>query len=493
MLAHRRLATALLVIAALAAPCMAQRVDSAEASTLALKSALLFTPSGIQHPRIVSLRALRDPAMKPVFEALLKAEEPALRLDGLLGLAELAGETGVDAEVIRSVGDPALRTVAIQQCLGLSLLKPAAIRAMLAWSDLPAYDRVLLVAELQRLHEAWDVSLLQDAPASAMAETKSLAALLKLERGDDSTWREVLEKLPNVADDDRADLLRRIADAALHYELKASAKPLLDVTAGSKGADRLAALAAAVNLQPAVGRTAMLEQLNADRSPTNAITCGLVMLASNESFEPGDFDALKGIGTTADLLADAGRALRVQGADRGPALLALVGSGNRPAAEWAIQQLAKLPPESRRDPLLKVIDRVGTMDSPSMHDRLLAVLAAQKLFASDADELARRATVQGGRVEIPEAITTAMCDLGTPEAATFARMVRGKLSQQGESMALVAIARANGTLNAGELRELGRIGGGGGRVDEPVQMQAAWLYLKLANKLTDAMPRLVGP
>lgn len=492
MSASRRLATALLVLAA-AAPALGQRVDLAEASTLALQSALLFTPSGIQHPRIVALRALHDPAMKPLFQALLKAEQPAMRLDGLLGLAEASGEAGADAEVIRAVGDPALRTVAIQQCLGLSLLKPVAIRSILAWSDLPAYDRTLLVAELNRRHEAWEPALLQDAPQSAMAETKSLAAMLQLERGDDSTWREVLEKLPKVSAEDRADLLRRLADAALHYELKASAKPLLDATADSRGSERLAALAAAATLQPALGRQAMLAHLNADRSPANALQCGMVMLAASEAFEPADFAQLKGLGTTADAIAEAGQAKRTPGADARAPLLALVQSGNRPVAEWALQELAKLPPDARREPLLKVIDRLETLEQPTMHDRLLAVLAAQKLMASDADELARRITAQGGRPEIADSIATAMSDLGTPEAAAFARMVRGKLTQQGESMALVAIARANAGMNPGELRELGRIGGGGGRVDEPVQMQAAWLYLKQANRLDQAMPRLVTP
>jgi hypothetical protein len=83
-----------------------------------------------------------------------------------------------------------------------------------------------------------------------------------------------------------------------------------------------------------------------------------------------------------------------------------------------------------------------------------------------------------------------MCDLGTPEAAKFARMVRGKLAQRGESMALVTIAKASPTLSPAELVELGRIGGGGGRVEEPIQMQAAWLFLKQSNKVAQATPKL---
>lgn len=493
MSATRRIGLVLLTLAALAAPAWSQRVEPSEASILALRQAVTFSESGMQHPRLVALRALRDPATRPIFEALMKAEQPPLRLDGLLGLAELAGEAGADPELVRAMGDPAMRTVAITQCLGLSLLKPPAIRAMLGWSDLPAYDRALLVAELNRLHEPWDVALLQDASDSAMAEVASLAALLRLERGDDAAWRKVQGKLADASPSDRADLLRNLCNAARHYELKAAVAPLLEATAGSKGADRVAAVAAAVALQPAAGRAAMLDLWKAERSSPNAIQCGLVMLAANDAFEAADFTSLQGVGATSDAISRAGVALRTPGADRAAPLLELLLSGNRPAAEWAIQELAKLPPEVRRAPLLQVIDRLDTLDTPSMQDKLLAALAAQKLVASDADELSRRITRRQARADLEESITTAMCDLGTPEAAAFARMVRGKLSQRGDSMALVAIARTADGMNPIELRELGRIGGGGGRVDEPIQMQAAWLYLRHANKLAEALPRLTKP
>jgi len=485
--APRRLSALLALL--LAASAQAQRVDPADASLLALRQAVTFSESGAQHPRLVALRTLKDPGMKPIFEALVKAEAAPLRLDGLLGLAELSGDAGADPALLRSIGDPALRTVAITECLGLQLLKPQAIRTILGWKDLPAYDRALLVAELNRYHEPWDTKMLDGANADTTAEVLGLVALLHLERGDNGPWNAFLAKADGVSPADRADLLRRLADAARHYELKATIAPLLAATETSSGADRLSTIAAAIALDPARGRESLLRLAQSERTPSNLTQCGLLMLAGDKTFETGDFASIRGVSGIADLIAAAGESVRAGGQDPAP-LVALMQSGNRPAAEWALHEVAKLPAPARKAALLGAIDRLDTLEQPSMHDRLLAALATRELIPTDAADLAMRACRQNGRAEVPESIVTAMCDLGTPDAATFARMVRGKLAQRGESMALVTIAKTAPTLNAAELRELGRIGGGGGRVEDPIQMQAAWLYLRHANKLGTAVPQL---
>jgi hypothetical protein len=481
---------ALACLLALSARAHAQRVDPADAVTLALRNAVTFNPSGRQHSLLVALRALKDPAMKPIFEALLQSDEAALRLDGLFGLAELAGERGADPEAIRTIGDVPARTVAITECLGLNVLKPEGIRAILGWTDLPAYDRALLVAELNRQHAPWEPGMLGDAPTSSTAEVAGLASLLLLQQGDDASWKAFTAKLDLLEAADRSDLLRRLSDATRHYELSKGVAPLLAATEGSQGPERLAAIAAAIACDKPRGRDALLAMLQQDRSPSNLTQCGLLMLAGGDAFKPEDFALLRGAGGMAETIGAAGAAVRSGSADIAPALQKLMVSGNRPAAEWALREVAKLPADTRRETLFRAIDRLDSLELPSMHDRLLAALAARELIATDAPELTQRACRQTGKPEVPEAIVTAMCDLGTPEAAAFARMMRGRMAQRGESMALVTIAKTAPTLAPAELLELARIGGGGGRVEEPIQMQAAWLYLRHANRLAKALPQL---
>ena len=482
------------LLAALAlAPCqmaIAQKVEPADAAVLSLRQAVTYQDSGVQHTLLVSLRALKDPAMKPIFEALLKAPQPPMRIDGFLGLAEIAGERGADPALLMKLGDAPLRTVVITECLGLGLLKPEGIRALLANKELTAYDRALLVAELHRLHEPWDAAMLGDAGASNTAEVAGLAALLMLEKGDQTRWEAFIKRLSDVDPAERTDLLRRLADAARHYEMAKAADALLAITKDSKGADRIGAIAAALKVSPAAGREALLAMAQSDRGVTNLVQAGLLMLAADDAMQASDFDVLRGGQGVPDAIANAGQALRTPNADAAPALTALMESGNRAAAEWAVRQASKLPPETRRIMLLRAIDRLDSIDAPSMTDRLLSALAAQQLIGFAPEDLIPRVTRLSGKPFVPESIVAAMCDLGTPEAAKFARMVRGKLAQRGESMALVTIAKASPTLSSAELVELGRIGGGGGRVEEPIQMQAAWLFLKQSNKLAQATAKL---
>ncbi|MFM7809004.1 MAG: hypothetical protein ACKPEA_13920, partial [Planctomycetota bacterium] len=369
------------------------------------------------------------------------ADEAPLRLDGLFGLAELAGERGVDPDALRAIGDAAVRTIAITECLGLGVLKPEGIRSILAWNDLPAYDRVLLVAELNRQHAPWEVALLGDATTSSTAEVAGLAAMLALERGDDAPWQALTAKLAQLDPADRNDLLRRLCDASRHYELAKAIAPLMEATKDSPGADRLAAIAAALAWDKARGRDALLALVQSDRSPPNLTQCGLLMLAGGDTFKAEDFALLQGASGIAQTIGAAGAAVRSGSADVAPALTRLIAAGNRPAAEWALHEVAKLPAPARKAALLATIDRLDALEQPSMHDRLLAALATRELIPTDAADLATRACRQNGRAEVPESIVTAMCDLGTPDAATFARMVRGKLAQRGESMALVTIAK----------------------------------------------------
>jgi hypothetical protein len=483
---------ALLLIAALAgllSPAHAQRFDPTEAAILALRQAVTFSESGSQHPRLVALRSLRDPSLRPLFEGLLQAEAAPLRLDGFLGLAELDPE-GASASRLRALGDPAFRTVVITECLGLNLLKPAAIREILAWTDTGPYDRSLLVAELHRLGESWEPEMLGDAASSNTAEVAGLAAMLMLERKDDAPWQAFLSKVKGLLDQDRVLLLRQLGDAARHYRLAAACEPLLAATTGSGGIDRVAAIAAALKWRPEAGRAAVLELARSDRSLRNLMQCGLLMLAADDAVRAEDFEILRAEGGLPVAMADAGAALRTPGTDAGPALAVLLESANAAASEWAVRQAERLEPAAREALLLKTLDRLQTLERPSMHDKLLAALAVQQLIPLNPAALSERVRGAQGQSDVSEAILAAMCDLGTPESATFARMIRGKLPQKGESMALVTIARTSEGLGAVELRELGRVGGGGGRVDEPIQMQAAWLFLKHSKAAEKSMPRL---
>jgi hypothetical protein len=60
------------------------------------------------------------------------------------------------------------------------------------------------------------------------------------------------------------------------------------------------------------------------------------------------------------------------------------------------------------------------------------------------------------------------------------------------STALLAVAR-QGELDEQQLKTLGRIAAGGGRLPDSLRVQAAWIYLDRSNKLGGMIPRLIVP
>jgi len=93
-------------------------------------------------------------------------------------------------------------------------------------------------------------------------------------------------------------------------------------------------------------------------------------------------------------------------------------------------------------------------------------------------------------LELVETIMSVVADSSNEDAAKFARLIRTKLPRHGDSLALLALAKASTPLTAAEVQELGSIASGGGKVDESSQIQAAWLYLKYSKRENDAIAQL---
>ena len=91
-----------------------------------------------------------------------------------------------------------------------------------------------------------------------------------------------------------------------------------------------------------------------------------------------------------------------------------------------------------------------------------------------------------------DALLMSLANAGTPAAAEIARTVQGRSSRLGEGLIAVLVARNAPTLAKAELDELMRVAGGASNVAFPVRVQAAWLWMKHANRTGDALAALAG-
>ncbi len=188
--------------------------------------------------------------------------------------------------------------------------------------------------------------------------------------------------------------------------------------------------------------------------------------------------------------------MRTPGADKAAALQALLGNGNRATSEFVMSVIPTLPPEVARPLLLGVLDRIAKSRTMRTEDQVPALLAVQQLLRTpEAHEALLKTTLESveDNVGLAETIMSVVADSSSADAAVFARLIRGKLPRRGDSMALLALAKASTSLSPAEIQELGMIASGGGNLDEPSQIQAAWLFLKYSKREKDAIALLSRP
>ncbi|MCX5650500.1 MAG: HEAT repeat domain-containing protein, partial [Planctomycetota bacterium] len=126
-------------------------VDPYESAVRVLREGVQSRNDGLQHSAMVALRELRDPTTRTLLEKLLRCDDWSLRVDSVLGLAEIDSARKVDPALIAALPREADRELAISAVLALELADQDRIKTMLGWDDVGAGQRVLLAGELRRL------------------------------------------------------------------------------------------------------------------------------------------------------------------------------------------------------------------------------------------------------------------------------------------------------------------------------------------------------
>ena len=120
----------------------------------------------------------------------------------------------------------------------------------------------------------------------------------------------------------------------------------------------------------------------------------------------------------------------------------------------------------------------------------LAVTAAARLFAIDPQWVTAQLLHPETDDVLQQAILLGMFESDSPSAGEAAKNVTTVGVGRQASLRTLLIAKHAQSLNEDELRHLGRIAGGGGRVSDVLRAQAAWLYLKHAGEIDTAMEQL---
>jgi hypothetical protein len=493
-----RLAVAACMAAAFtgfAAPAVAQYgpVDPFESATGVLRQGILAANDGQQHAAMVALRELHDPQSRALFERLLKSDDWSLRVDSVLGLAEIAPARKADPALIEALPRAMDRELAVEAVLALELADQDRVRQMLAWSDLGVDRRILLFCELRRLGAEPDRAELLRLLDSKTPEVAGLALAILLDlsapeaAAAEERVRAAIAELPPKL---RALAVAKIAESCAINTMKRAAPfvatllALPDIT----GDARARALGSLLVLDAPTGYPILAQAVDADRSQLSLMRHAAILIASGARAPASEWNRLRNGDSLLETIADAG--IELSESKDAEAARRLVGLKHRITLRAILEGSRRLG--SSFDRILGLECLALLEENPRGLGPLLepVMRGLSRLAVVAPEELKSALERADGKPDLEEPLLLVLAAAGSPEAAAVALPQWSRTSRLGEALIAVLVARTEPKIGAAELEVLARIAGGAVQVDPAVRLQASWLWLRHAGKLEPAIEAL---
>lgn len=491
----RRLGASLAFLAASAALAQYGPVDPYESSIRVLRAGIQSRNDGRQHAAMVALRELRDPGSRELLLKLLKSDAVSLRIDSVLGLAEIDPSRKVDPALIEALPLENERALATRVALALELVDEAGVRRMLEWRNLTPAQRIALWCELRRLGGEPDRTELLGVLESNTPELMGVALALLLDLGApeaEAATERVRGQIAALPPKARSELVGTIAQGCSINGLKGAAPfvaSLLELP-DIGGEARPLALGSLLVLDAERGLPVLARSIESDRSQLSLMRHGAILLASGSAAPASDWNRLRNGDSLIETIADAG--VLLSASDHAGGYRKLVDLRHRVTLRAALEGARRLGTSADRALGLECL-RVLEADRKRIDPLLESVMTAITRLAATAPEELRPALERAASdPPLQDMLLQSLCAAGTPEAAKVASIAAGKATRLGEALIAVLRARTDAEITASELQTLGNIAGGAVPVDPAVQVQAAWLWLRHANRLTAAVDVLAA-
>lgn len=473
-------------------------VDPYDSAVRALKEPLAGA-DGEQHAAMVALRELRDPSIRPLLESLVRSDDWSLRVDSILGLAEIASEGKVDIALIERLPTEGDQETSIGAAIALELLDRTRVDAMLAWEDSPASQRLMLLCESRRLGGTPDLTQVERLSSSKTAEISGVATALLLDLGHangPAIAERVRGEIAQLPPKTRAAAVALIAEAAARNHLKGAAPfaaslfALPDIPSDA----RLRTLGSLLVLSPKDALPLLRSSIDADRSQTALMRHGAVMLASGVRASKAEWDQLRNGDVLLEGMADAGTLL---GEERdAEAYAKLLELRHRIALRAAVDGSERLGESSERAlgiACAKFFLEEKRAAGPLVESLLRAIARLAKIAPEELRPLVE-VDLESDRDArgVQESALIALAAAGTEEATAVAQAARGRTTRVGDATIAVLSARKQSPLTESDRELLATVAGGGADVSPALRTQAAWLWLRHANRTQDALQALSG-
>lgn len=487
------LAAALAVTSALilALPASAQYgpVDPADSTLRALREGIASNNDGVQHAAMVALRQLRDPSLRPFLERMTRSDDWSLRVDAVLGLAELDPAKRIDLALVEALPGESDRESALSAAITLEMLDVPRIETLLGWDDLPPLARALLMGEMRRLGGRPDEALLEKLAQSKSPEVAGIAAAILADLGAPGAKAAcenaaaTLAALPPKA---RSTAIAQIVEVASVDRLAnaapfaASLAMLPDIAPDA----RMRILGSLLVLSPEHAYPLFAAAVERERTQLALMRHAAVLLASGARAPAAEWARVRNGDPLLEGIADAG-VLLAQGDDLA-AYRKLASLKHRITLVAALEGARRLGPSAEQALGIELLEllRADPRELGPMLDPVLRGLARLATIAPGEMRTALEASLADGEGsrEIQEAILLTLHGASSAEATEVASIARGRATRLGEALVCLARAQMNQELAAEDIDMLATVAGGGTGVDPGLRTQAAWHWTRYAKR-----------
>ena len=468
---------------------------SVDASIRHLRSAVLPPAEGGRPVLLSSLRQLRDLRMRSFLLQLAQHGDPRAQVHALLGLAEIDPSGHVDPWLISQLDDANARYATIESAIGLDLIDTPQMKELLGWDNLEPRSRVLLLAEILSRDEPVDRAALAVLAAHSDLDVSGLAACLLAQLGDSAALDAYRDRLNGEPDRTRNLILRGMWAAVGAYELTAATDWVAETVEGDRLEPEVIAegVSTVLVLDPTRGVELWNRILGANPSYSRMVRYAFLLLAAGPAVPASAYDRLPADDTLLAAMAHAGKA-RSDESEVVSNLIELVDLGHRGTMSWVMQVSKDLDDAQATRLFTHVIDTIESGDPRSAQARTeVAFIAASRLFDIDAEAIIDRLDRAPDNGLVQEAILLGLLDAKSPAAGPAAERVDHTGFTRADSLAMILIAKHAEQLPPAQLQQLGSIAAGGGQVSEMLRAQAAWLYLRHADRIEQAMVEVFAP
>jgi hypothetical protein len=490
-----RLVFVLCVLTAVGSPALAQlpltTQEQVDACVRVLRQGINPQRGDIDLAVLGSLRELGDPSLKPLWFQLAQQERWEAQVHAILALSELTPDNPADAWMISQLRSPDAQRAVVATLLDRDALTPEHSRRLLGSEVLEPVTELWLLADLTSHGETVDAARLRTIAGSEDLDLAGLAACLLAHQGDHSLLNQNVEKIAALPREQRDRHLMEQFIAIEQYQLTGALDWVMRMV-DEMEIDRQVkwqAVRVFLTLAPERGVPMWKRRAAEITSDGEWVRAVLLLLDAGSSVPADTYRLVPRENELLLAMAQLGEAISNNQSLAQP-LMVLIDLGHVGTARWALGRVEKLTPEEARSVYLHVIEQMESMRAGRDDRAEMAVAATEMLYKIDPDAALDHLESVPDDSTTQEIMLLGLMRCKGEAIGDTAKKIRRIGHSRADSITLILTAKHAEKLNDADLKQLGIIAGGGGQLAAALRAQAAWLYLKHAEKVEQALNRI---